>query len=157
MMLRVRNEGCPWLELHLQKNENKKQGRSFRKSSARVASRHLICLTPGNVYMQQTWMLLQLLFTLWPFAGCCYNYCSLYGRLQDAVTIVHSVAICRMLLQLLFTQWPFAGCCYNCSLCGHLQDAFTITVTMFTLWPFAGYCYDRLLCGCLQDFSVPQP
>ena len=64
-------------------------------------------------------MLLQLLFTLWPFAGCCYN-CSLCGHLQDAVTIiVHSMAVCRILL------WSF------------------------TLWLFVGYCYDHLLCGCL--------
>ena len=59
--------------------------------------------------------------------GCCYDYCSLCGRLQDAVTIVHSVAVCRLLLPSLFTLWPFAGGCYHhCSLCGCLQDALTI-------------------------------
>ena len=108
------------------------------------------------------------LFTLWPFAGHCYN-CSLCGRLQDAVTIVHSVVVCRMLLPSLCTLWSFAGCCYHhCALCGRLQDAVTITVhpvavcrmllpSLCTLWSFAGCCYDRLLCGCLQDFSVPEP
>ena len=109
--------------------------------------------------------------------GCCYDYCSLCGRLQDAVTIVHSVAVCRMLLPSLFTLWPFAGCCYHhCSLCGRLQEAVTITVHSvavcrmllrsftlaicrillwsFTLWLFAGFQCPQALTWLLSHMTT---
>ena len=143
-MLRVRNEGCPWLELHLQTQQQQKTGEKFQKKQCQGCfpssnlpyawkCLHAADLDAVTIIVHSVavcGMLLQLLFTLWPFAGCCYN-CSLCGHLQDAVTIiVHSMAVCRMLLQL-FTLWPFAGCFYHhCSLCGHLQDTVMIVYSV---------------------------